>query len=281
VFKRDNDATNAKQSQIANFENTINKRLLLMTSETEEALEKFQSSLKAQLEAMRPNFNDSMATALIHSCVTAILVGGEGEIESGAERAPPGQLLKGLIDGIFAEFDKKKIQKWTLREYYCALVKDERLDATLWKGCADAAINDAVGKSRDLAKKLESLVMAAAEVGSIKAIKAITSSSEETQFIINLAADNNYAIRMASRNGHVEVVKLLLDKKEENFKLYGRIDPAAKNNYAIRWASWFGCIEVVKLLFEKKEENPSLYGEIDPVADNNFAIRMGIKKWAH
>ena len=49
-------------------------------------------------------------------------------------------------------------------------------------------------------------------------------------------ADDNYAIRMASENGHTEVVKLLLA---------AGVDAKADGNYAIRMASDNGHVEVV------------------------------------
>ena len=45
---------------------------------------------------------------------------------------------------------------------------------------------------------------------------------------------------MASLNGYVEIVKLLLQDP--------RVDPSDENNLAIRLASFYGYIEVVKLL---------------------------------
>lgn len=44
----------------------------------------------------------------------------------------------------------------------------------------------------------------------------------------------------ASRKGHVEVVRLLLQDE--------RVDPSAADNYAIRWASENGHTEVARLL---------------------------------
>ena len=64
------------------------------------------------------------------------------------------------------------------------------------------------------------------------------------------------AIHLASRYGHVEVVKLLLNDP--------RVDPSADNNDTIRWASLFGNVEVVKLLLNDPR--------VDPSADNNDAI---------
>ncbi len=111
--------------------------------------------------------------------------------------------------------------------------------------------------------------------------------------------DNNYAIRLASENGHLDVVKLLLEDKRRETKVspayaYAvdpsdrgngaiqrasenghldvvkllladkRVDPADRNNYAIMLASWNNHPEVVKLLLADKR--------VDPSADNNEAI---------
>jgi ankyrin repeat protein len=54
---------------------------------------------------------------------------------------------------------------------------------------------------------------------------------------VDPSADNNWAIRLASCNGHVEVVRLLLNDN--------RVNPSELDNYAIRWASHNGHVEVV------------------------------------
>ena len=81
--------------------------------------------------------------------------------------------------------------------------------------------------------------------------------------LIDPAVDGNYAIRMAAGNGHIKVVKCMLEKKEENPRVYGSIDPAAGDNHAIRLASSNGHIEVVRYLLEKKAEHPELYRGIN------------------
>jgi hypothetical protein len=53
---------------------------------------------------------------------------------------------------------------------------------------------------------------------------------------------NNYAIRKASENGHINMVVLLLKDP--------RIDPSDFDNYALRLASENGHFEVVKLLLD-------------------------------
>jgi ankyrin repeat protein len=75
---------------------------------------------------------------------------------------------------------------------------------------------------------------------------------------IDPSASNNWAIRMASGNGHTEIVKLLLNDN--------RVDPSADKSYAIQMASAYGHTEIVKLLLNDNR--------VDPSADKNYAIRM-------
>ena len=62
----------------------------------------------------------------------------------------------------------------------------------------------------------------------------------------DVTADDNSAIRWASRNGHTEVVKLLIE---------AGADVTARDNYAIQWASENGHTEVVELLKEALRNN--------------------------
>ena len=73
---------------------------------------------------------------------------------------------------------------------------------------------------------------------------------------VDPSAYNNTAIRSASENGHLEIVKLLLTDK--------RVDPSDGSNYAIIYASLHGHLEVVKLLLTDKR--------VDPSDANNIAI---------
>jgi ankyrin repeat protein len=94
-----------------------------------------------------------------------------------------------------------------------------------------------------------------------------------TKFDIH--ADNDYALRWSSQNGHVEVVKFLIEKganihvdSDQILRLssqYGRIelikfliengaDIHAKNDYALKWSSRNGHIEVVKILLNSDLE---------------------------
>jgi ankyrin repeat protein len=84
---------------------------------------------------------------------------------------------------------------------------------------------------------------------------------------IDPSADNNFAIRIASQSGRVDVVDRLLQEDRSV------VDPSANNNYAIRYASRFGRVDVVdRLLQEDKDRSV-----VDPSADNNYAIRTASK----
>jgi len=103
------------------------------------------------------------------------------------------------------------------------------------------------------------------------------------------AADNNFAIRWSSKNGHSSIVDLLLQDS--------RVDPAADNNFSIRWASENGHSSVAGLLLQDSRVDPTASdnyaikrasenghssvvklllqdSRVDPAADNNLAIRF-------
>ncbi|RKP15827.1 hypothetical protein ROZALSC1DRAFT_26003, partial [Rozella allomycis CSF55] len=83
----------------------------------------------------------------------------------------------------------------------------------------------------------------------------------ESSILPDPSTNDNYAIRLASRNGHVKISKYLLNHQ--------RVDPSADNNYAIRLACENGHIEVVKLLLTDSR--------VDPGADDNYAIQLACK----
>ena len=86
--------------------------------------------------------------------------------------------------------------------------------------------------------KKKELFLQACEIGKIDIVKSLLPH-------IDPSADDNYAIRFASSNGHLEVVKILLADP--------RVDPSADDNFAIRYASYRGHLEVVKLLKKWKK----------------------------
>ena len=60
--------------------------------------------------------------------------------------------------------------------------------------------------------------------------------------------NNNHAIRGASENGYVELVKLLLSDS--------RVDPSTVDNWAIQEASRYGYEQVGELLLRDEREDP-------------------------
>jgi hypothetical protein len=78
---------------------------------------------------------------------------------------------------------------------------------------------------------------------------------------VNPAANENEAIRMASREGHSAVVALLLGDP--------RVNPAAYDNGAIRLASREGRVEVVKMLLRDSRANPAV--------NDNELIRSAVR----
>jgi ankyrin repeat protein len=62
---------------------------------------------------------------------------------------------------------------------------------------------------------------------------------EVVRLLIKNGADCNYAILLASENGHVEIVRLLIENGA---------DCNTWNNKVIRWASEDGHLEIVELL---------------------------------
>jgi hypothetical protein len=63
---------------------------------------------------------------------------------------------------------------------------------------------------------------------------------------VDIAVNNNYAIRTASQTGHLYMVEQLIQSRDASGRL--RVDPTALNNEAIRLASANGHVAVVGLL---------------------------------
>ncbi len=98
-------------------------------------------------------------------------------------------------------------------------------------------------------------------------------------YAVDPSEDFNYAIRMASENGHPEVVRCLLNYRADQrcetiagnalvLPAYA-VDPSDYTNYAIRFASANGHLKVMKLLLADKR--------VDPSSKNNCAIRWASK----
>ncbi len=75
--------------------------------------------------------------------------------------------------------------------------------------------------------------------GNLDEIKKLNLNLEDIRSI------DNYALRWASTNGHLEVVKFLIDK---GLTLE---DIRSQDNSAFIWASYFGNLEIVKYLVNK------------------------------
>ena len=78
--------------------------------------------------------------------------------------------------------------------------------------------------------------------------------------ITDVTEDDNYAIKVAAKEGYAEIVKQLID---------AGADLTADGNYAIRHAAESGHTEVVKLLIEEGA---------DVTANDNEAIRWAAKE---
>ncbi|KAJ3321047.1 hypothetical protein HDU76_000157 [Blyttiomyces sp. JEL0837] len=130
-----------------------------------------------------------------------------------------------------------------------------------------------------------------AGMGEAIGVQSIVSTPFRT---VDPGAWNNAAIRMASQNGHAEVVRVLLScgdavdpaamenealvmaSKEGHSDVVGlllgckRVDPAARKNDPIASASARGHVGVVDLLLKT--------GRVDPTAFNNYAVVAAAKK---
>uniref|UniRef100_A0A6C0JWZ0 Uncharacterized protein n=1 Tax=viral metagenome TaxID=1070528 RepID=A0A6C0JWZ0_9ZZZZ len=76
---------------------------------------------------------------------------------------------------------------------------------------------------------------------------------------VDPSREDNWSIRVASQDGYVEIVRLLLEDP--------RVNPADYLNWSIDWASRNGHTEVVRLLLEDPR--------VDPTAHDNLIL-----KWA-
>lgn len=72
----------------------------------------------------------------------------------------------------------------------------------------------------------------------------------------------NYGLRIASNNGHLDIVKLLLNDK--------RVDPSAFNNCALIWSISNGHLDVVKELLKHKR--------VDPSDGNNCTLTISLER---
>lgn len=105
---------------------------------------------------------------------------------------------------------------------------------------------------------LHTIVCFAAQYGYLFIIRHLV----EKFHSLNPARFNNYAIRCASRNGHLGIVQYLMNLGLE------QIDPAADDNFAIGAACENGHLSTVKYLMNLDSKHG-----INPAAGDNYAIR--------
>jgi len=86
------------------------------------------------------------------------------------------------------------------------------------------------------------VITAAAERGYVYVIDKILRPKNKKYF--NISIISNYAIRYASANGHLEIVKMLL--KDD------RVDPSDLDNFAVYKAAIYSENEITKLLLKDK-----------------------------
>lgn len=97
----------------------------------------------------------------------------------------------------------------------------------------------------------EKVLRCAAENGHLEIVKLLLEAGADVH------AEDNYALRWAATNGHTEIVRLLLE---------AGADVHAQNKFALKWTAYKGHTEVVRLLLE---------AGADVHAGDNFAL-----KWA-
>ena len=88
---------------------------------------------------------------------------------------------------------------------------------------------------------------------------------------VDVSYNNNNALRLAARKGHLEVVKYLATLQNPVTGDY-RVDVSANDNFALRLAALNGHLEVVKYLSTLVDPVTGDY-RVDVSADNNQALR--------
>jgi hypothetical protein len=105
-------------------------------------------------------------------------------------------------------------------------------------------------KTRDQPANLQTLVLAiSAKFGCLRVVSMLLSNKYASY--VNPAHDEQCAVRWASTQGHVDVLKLLLTNK--------RSGTVSAMQDALRCASKRGHVEILKLLMSDKRVDPSMY----------------------
>ena len=242
---------------------------LSMLQTSKGILENFQLLLKMELGMLARDFDEKSAAGLMHMRVgSALLAKAKGK------QGSLGRLLKKLVDEIFAAPDGEA--KDACR---CALVADKRLDDIFWGeyvGVTVSQITDATAPSKDVIKRLETILGVAARVGSLETIEAIVSSLERTHVKVDLGANRDYAIKWAWVNGHTEVVQFLLEDggfiSDEDGYLEP-IAPDAEKSVALEFAAEYGHVWAFKGLLAVNEGDSGMRNDINLAANDNCIIR--------
>ncbi|AAV50298.1 putative ankyrin repeat protein [Acanthamoeba castellanii mimivirus] len=124
-----------------------------------------------------------------------------------------------------------------------------------------------VSKGVDIRAEDDYAVKWASKNGHLKVVEYLVSLGAD------IKSDGDYAVRWASENGHIDVVKYLVSQNA---------DIRADNDYAVKWASSNGHLEVVKYLVSQganiREQNDyairlaSQYGHLEVV---KYLISLG------
>lgn len=150
-----------------------------------------------------------------------------------------------------AEVDKKwqAIYAWNFKVDMSKKEVDkffsERSDSELhaFLGCLERSYRLRGPKVLSRPKLAGLLFARAAEFGHLSLVRVMASQGVDPR------AKDNWAIRMASQNGHRHVVRFLLGLK--------RVDPSAEDNYATRFACSNGHLGVVRMLLADHRCNPA------------------------
>jgi len=110
-------------------------------------------------------------------------------------------------------------------------------------------VKDAIAAGADVHARDDYALRLASNYGHVEVVQLLLDAGADVH------AENDLALRWASGNGHAEVVKLLLG---------ARADVHARDDCALRWASYYGNVEVVKLL---------LAAGANVHADDDYALR--------
>ncbi|KAI9348618.1 ankyrin repeat-containing domain protein [Obelidium mucronatum] len=84
-----------------------------------------------------------------------------------------------------------------------------------------------------------------------RALETITTLLQSSDYKLNPAVNNNRLIQWSSRNGHYQVVKLLLSSYPT------LVDPSSVNDLALEAACSFGHVKIVKLLLTDPRVSPT------------------------